>query len=108
METQAKSLATALQALIQARLAADGGWLPFDRFMALALYAPGLGYYAAGQAQIGRMPAQGSDFVTAPEMSAFFGKAFACSVAEALALTLTGQPIPRDMSRGAESGMTYG
>ena len=29
-------------------------------------------------------------------------------VAEALALTLTGQPIPRDMSRGAESGMTYG
>jgi len=29
-------------------------------------------------------------------------------VAEALALTLTGQPIPRDMSRGAESSMTYG
>jgi uncharacterized FAD-dependent dehydrogenase len=29
-------------------------------------------------------------------------------VAEALALTLTGQPIPRDMSRGAESCMTYG
>jgi uncharacterized FAD-dependent dehydrogenase len=29
-------------------------------------------------------------------------------VAEALALTMTGQPIPRDMSRGAESGMTYG
>jgi SAM-dependent MidA family methyltransferase len=57
--------------------------------MALALYAPGLGYYAAGQGQIGRMPAQGSDFVTAPEMSAFFGKAFACSVAEALAHTQT-------------------
>jgi len=89
METQAKSLATALKALLQARLAADGGWLAFDRFMALALYAPGLGYYAAGQGQIGRMPAQGSDFVTAPEMSAFFGKAFACSVAEALAHTQT-------------------
>ncbi len=89
METQAKSLATALKALIQARLTADGGWLGFDRFMALALYAPGLGYYAAGQGQIGRMPAQGSDFVTAPEMSAFFGKAFAQSVTEALANTQT-------------------
>ena len=29
-------------------------------------------------------------------------------VAEALALVLTGQPIPRDMSRGAESAMSYG
>ena len=89
METQAKSLATALKALIQARLAADGGWLAFDRFMALALYAPGLGYYAAGQGQIGRMPAQGSDFVTAPEISSYFGKALASSVAEALAHTQT-------------------
>jgi SAM-dependent MidA family methyltransferase len=89
METQAKSLATALQALIQARLVAAGGWLPFDRFMALALYAPGLGYYAAHQGQIGRMPAQGSDFVTAPEMSAFFGQALARSVAQALAQTQT-------------------
>ena len=89
METQAKSLATALKALIQARLAADGGWLAFDRFMALALYAPGLGYYAAGQGQIGRMPAQGSDFVTAPEISSYFGKALASSVAEAVAHTQT-------------------
>ena len=89
METQAKSLATALQSLIQARLAADGGWLPFDRFMALALYAPGLGYYAASHGQIGRMPAQGSDFVTAPEISSSFGKALASSVAEALAHTQT-------------------
>ena len=89
METQAKSLATGLQALIRKRLQADGGWLSFDRFMALALYAPGLGYYAAGQGQIGRMPAQGSDFVTAPEMSSYFGKALASSVAEALAHTQT-------------------
>ncbi len=89
METQAKSLATALQALIKARLAGDGGWLPFDRFMALALYAPGLGYYAASQNQIGHMPAQGSDFVTAPEMSAYFGRALARSVAQALAHTQT-------------------
>ena len=46
-----------------------GGWLPFDRFMALALYEPGLGYYARGGRQFGTMPASGSDFVTAPELS---------------------------------------
>ena len=89
MDTQAKSLATGLQALIRKRLQADGGWLSFDRFMALALYAPGLGYYAASHGQIGRMPAQGSDFVTAPEISSYFGKALASSVAEALAHTQT-------------------
>ena len=89
MDTQAKSLATGLQALIRKRLQADGGWLSFDRFMALALYAPGLGYYAARQGQIGHMPAQGSDFVTAPELSPFFGRALANSVAQALTHTQT-------------------
>ncbi|NCF11716.1 MAG: SAM-dependent methyltransferase, partial [Gammaproteobacteria bacterium] len=29
-------------------IADAGGALPFDRFMELALYAPGLGYYSAG------------------------------------------------------------
>ena len=33
---------------------AAGGWLPFDRFMALALYAPGLGYYARGEPPVRR------------------------------------------------------
>ena len=32
-----------LTRIIDAALARSGGWLPFDRFMALALYAPGLG-----------------------------------------------------------------
>ena len=36
--------------------------------MALALYAPGLGYYAAGDRQFGMLPSSGSDFVTAPEL----------------------------------------
>ena len=45
----------------------------FDRFMALALYEPGLGYYARGSRQFGAMPASGSDFVTAPELSPLFG-----------------------------------
>ena len=75
--------------LIQASLHKQGGWMPFDRFMALALYAPGLGYYSAGQQQIGRMPSGGSDFVTAPEISPYFGQALAHSLGEALQHTGT-------------------
>lgn len=43
----------ALTGLIRAQLAAAGGWLSFERFMDLALYAPGLGYYSAGSWKIG-------------------------------------------------------
>lgn len=69
---------------IQGEIAAAGGWLPFDRFMSLALYAPGLGYYAGGRRKFGRMPDEGSDFVTAPEMSPLFGRALARQLAQAM------------------------
>ncbi|NCT82655.1 MAG: class I SAM-dependent methyltransferase [Comamonadaceae bacterium] len=69
---------------IHAEIAAAGGWLPFDRFMSLALYAPGLGYYAGGRRKFGQMPDQGSDFVTAPEMSPLFGRALARQLAQAM------------------------
>jgi SAM-dependent MidA family methyltransferase len=75
--------------LIQRALADAGGWLPFDRYMALALYAPGLGYYSRGSRQFGAMPASGSDFVTAPELSPLFGAALGRQVAQALAATAT-------------------
>lgn len=58
--------------------------MPFDRFMALALYAPGLGYYSRSSRQFGQLPASGSDFVTAPELSPLFGAALARAVAQAL------------------------
>ncbi|MBC7376171.1 MAG: class I SAM-dependent methyltransferase, partial [Burkholderiaceae bacterium] len=58
------SLTTQLHAQIAAELAATGGWMGFDRFMALALYTPGLGYYANHSRKFGAMPASGSDFVT--------------------------------------------
>lgn len=58
--------------------------MPFDRFMALALYAPGLGYYSGGHRVFGTLPASGSDFVTAPELSPLFGQALARQVAQAL------------------------
>ena len=51
-----------LSALLRQRIADAGGWLSFADFMALTLYAPGLGYYAAGARKFG----SAGDFVTAP------------------------------------------
>ena len=80
---------SALQKLVIAAIARDGGWLPFDRFMAMALYAPGLGYYARRSPKFGMLPGSGSDFVTAPELSPLFGRALAVQVAQALAASDT-------------------
>lgn len=66
-----------------------GGWLPFEPFMALALYAPGEGYYARGGALFGTGVADGSDFITAPVLSARFGAVLARQVAQALLATGT-------------------
>ncbi len=74
----------ALACCIRQAIAEGGGWLPFDRFMALALYAPGLGYYARADRLFGTLPASGSDFVTAPELSPLFGRALARQVRQAL------------------------
>ena len=60
-----------------------GGWMTFERFMDRALYAPGLGYYAAGARKFG---AEG-DFVTAPEISSLFGQTLAKSIAGVLRQT---------------------
>jgi SAM-dependent MidA family methyltransferase len=67
-------------ALIRAEIAAAGGALDFSRYMELALYAPGLGYYSAGKTKFGAA----GDFVTAPEL----GFLFARCVARALVPTL--------------------
>ena len=69
-----------LAALIRTEIDAAGGWLGFDRYMALALYAPGLGYYSAGLEKFG---ADG-DFVTAPEISPLFGRCLARQAAQVL------------------------
>lgn len=62
-----------LQTLIREEIAAQGGQISFARYMELALYAPGLGYYSAGAHKFG---AQG-DFVTAPEISPLFARCVA-------------------------------
>jgi SAM-dependent MidA family methyltransferase len=68
---------------IRAELQAAGGWLSFERFMELALYAPGLGYYSAGSTKLGA----GGDFVTAPEVSDLFGRCLARQCADVLEVT---------------------
>ncbi|MBK7120023.1 MAG: SAM-dependent methyltransferase [Comamonadaceae bacterium] len=91
--TEPTSLTSALHKLLQRAIQAGGGWIGFDRFMALALYAPGLGYYANSGAKFGTMPegvkGEGSDFVTAPELTPLFGQALAAQVGQALVETGT-------------------
>jgi len=63
----------AVQKLIQNEITQTGGWISFDQFMNLALYAPGMGYYSGGATKLGHA----GDFVTAPEISSLFGRTLA-------------------------------
>jgi SAM-dependent MidA family methyltransferase len=87
------SATSVLQTHIETAIKNNGGWLPFDRFMEMALYAPGLGYYANDLRKFGLFPssdaASGSDFVTAPELTPLFGQTLAKQVAQALQHTQT-------------------
>jgi SAM-dependent MidA family methyltransferase len=91
-DSDALAHSTRLAQLIGEQIAAEpGAAIAFSRFMELALYAPGLGYYSAGASKFG---AEG-DFVTAPEL----GPVFAHCVAEAVApvlqqLTAAGAAVP--------------
>jgi SAM-dependent MidA family methyltransferase len=61
---------------IRGEIASSGGWISFARYMELALYAPGLGYYSAGARKLGKA----GDFVTAPEISPLYGQTLARQV----------------------------
>ncbi|HAF55711.1 MAG TPA: hypothetical protein DCL01_11000 [Thauera sp.] len=65
---------------IEAEIAAAGGWISFARYMELALYAPGLGYYSGGARKFG----PGGDFITAPELTPLFGQALAAQVEQVM------------------------
>ena len=69
-----------LAGLIRNEIAGNDGAIPFSRFMELALYAPGLGYYSAGARKFG----EEGDFVTAPELGPIFAACIAESVAPVL------------------------
>lgn len=72
-----------MAAHLVAQIDATGGWIPFSGYMGAALYAPGLGYYAAGATKFGAA----GDFVTAPELTPLFGRTLARAVAPVLAAT---------------------
>ena len=82
---EAAALSEKLVRLIAGEIRRGGGWLSFARYMELALYAPGLGYYMAGARKLGR----DGDFVTAPEISPLYGRALARQLAQLTALGLT-------------------
>ena len=80
---------------IRRDIAEHGGWISFARYMELALYAPGLGYYTAGAHKF----AEAGDFITAPELSPLFGRTLARQVAGIMA-----NSAPHIMELGAGSG----
>jgi SAM-dependent MidA family methyltransferase len=72
-----------LTAVIGQAIQAKQGAISFADYMSLALYAPGLGYYSGGLAKFG----EAGDFITAPELSALFGRCVAQQCAEILSET---------------------
>ena len=61
---------------IATEIASQGGWIAFSRYMEMALYEPGMGYYSAGAHKLGA----GGDFTTAPELSPLFGAAIVSTI----------------------------
>ena len=108
MTNEPSSLTSALREHIAKAIDAAGGWIGFDRFMELALYTPGLGYYANDTAKFGAMPASGSDFVTAPELSPVFGQVLANQVREALDATATDEVWEFGAGSGALAAQLLG
>ncbi len=88
----------ALVQRIREVIEAEGGWIGFDRFMQLALYEPGLGYYSAGARKFGAA----GDFVTAPEVAPVFSRCLALQCAEVIREL---GPESRLLELGAGSGV---
>lgn len=78
---QAQLLSKKLSARIASAITASAGALPFWRYMEMALYEPGLGYYHAGSHKLGAA----GDFVTAPEISSLFSRTLARTIQPVLA-----------------------
>ena len=91
----AAAASASLARIIAAEIDASENWMSFARYMELALYAPGLGYYSGGARKFG---AEG-DFLTAPELTPLFGQALAPQLAQILAAS-----EPRVIEAGAGSG----
>ena len=82
-DAAARAHSERVTAHIRAAIASSGERIAFSRYMELALYAPGLGYYSAGATKLGAA----GDFVTAPEMTPLFATALAAQVGAILDAT---------------------
>lgn len=89
-----------LVSAIACEIEARGGWISFERFMEMALYEPGLGYYSAGSVKLG----SAGDFVTAPEISHLFSRCMAMQCAEVFANLAPGGGVDL-LELGAGSGI---
>ncbi|HEY7377968.1 MAG TPA: SAM-dependent methyltransferase [Steroidobacteraceae bacterium] len=69
-----------LLSVVRREIEAQHGWISFARFMEMALYEPGLGYYSSGASKLGGA----GDFVTAPELSPLFSRCLAAQCADVL------------------------
>ncbi|WP_114639329.1 class I SAM-dependent methyltransferase [Polynucleobacter necessarius] len=97
LETEHSAL---LKAKIASQIASQGGWIPFSRYMEMALYEPGMGYYSAGAHKLG----SGGDFTTAPELTPLFGAAI-CSTLIPVLEGLQSKGLPtRILEFGAGTG----
>ncbi len=94
---EAAELSNQLTHVIMAEIERGGGWIGFDRYMALALYHPGLGYYSNGKPVFG--PA--GDFVTAPELTPLFGATLSRQVGSWLAACAEGDPLVIEFGAGS-------
>ena len=94
-DSDAQHASDALVACIRDEITARGGWIGFDRFMEMALYTPGLGYYSGGAHKFGAA----GDFVTAPELTPLFSQTLAAQAQQILTLS-----APHVVEVGAGSG----
>ncbi len=94
LDAAQRTQSAALRKVLAERIEAGGGWIPFDEYLDLLLYAPGLGYYSAGAAKLG----VAGDFTTAPELSGLFG---ACIARQCAPLLRDGGEV---LELGAGSG----
>ena len=100
-DREALAISQELSTRIAAEIARHGGWLSFARYMEMALYEPGLGYYS----NPGQVFGAAGDFVTAPELTPLFGATLARQVSPWLkdpALVGSGQVV---LEVGGGSGM---
>jgi SAM-dependent MidA family methyltransferase len=96
-DAKAQAVSERLMRQILRAIDQSGGAIPFDRFMDMALYAPGLGYYVAGSRKFGEQ----GDFITSPEVSPLFAQCLARQVAPVLGMVPDGEVL----EFGAGSGL---